>query len=68
MIIDTRRAQGRPDPHKPFLWRPLVIKNVTARMVIFMIGPERFIGHLDGDTLGVTGAFEGTRTLSRLRR
>lgn len=66
LLLDTERMLANDDPEKPFRRDPLVIHNITGRMVVFQISGNRFIGLFQGSTLGVTG--DGIRGSANLRR
>ena len=66
IIIDSRRAQARPDRQLPFQWDAFNIRNVEGNLVVFTIGQELFIGQLNGDELALTSP--GAQQPSILRR
>ncbi|SEQ36276.1 hypothetical protein SAMN05216548_10492 [Faunimonas pinastri] len=68
LTFDIRRSQARVDPQKPFAWKSLVVTNITDDMVVFFIGPMRFVGTVGNDgRLTLTGtAFAGSRTLIKV--
>lgn len=64
--IDAKRAQASVDPVRPFEWRHFLIKEVTAREIVFTIGGELFQASIDEDFLTLTStSFRGSRLLSR---
>ncbi|CAH1658385.1 conserved exported hypothetical protein [Hyphomicrobiales bacterium] len=67
IILDTERMQANASSEKPFERAPLIIRNMTERMVTFSIGEQRFIGLFDGDALALTGdGMTGTVRLLRM--
>lgn len=56
LTIDQGAIMANRDPSKPFDWQPFRIVTTTGTMVVFDIGPDRYIGILGQDTLSVTRA------------
>lgn len=69
LVIDTERLQVNINPDKPFEWRSLRVVNVAGRMVVFDIGPMRYVALMsDPSTMTLTSAsFIGQRSLRRGR-
>lgn len=67
LVIDTERLQVNMDPDKPFEWRPLRVVNVAGHMVVFDIGPMRYVALLsDPSSMTLTSpSFTGQRSLRR---
>ena len=67
LVIDTERLQVNIDPDKPFEWRSLRVVNVAGHMVVFDIGPMRYVALLsDPSTMTLTSpSFVGQRSLHR---
>ena len=47
LFIDTERHQGNADPSRPFNRDSFFIRNVTGNLVVFVIGPDLYVGRLD---------------------
>lgn len=67
LVIDTERLQVNIDPDKPFEWRSLRVVNVAGHMVVFDIGPMRYVALLsDPGSMTLTSpSFTGQRALHR---
>lgn len=66
LLLDAERMLANDNPEKPFRRDPLVIRNITGRMVVFQINRNRFIGLFEGENLRLTG--DGIRGSASLRR
>lgn len=67
LVIDTERLQVNMDPDKPFEWRSFRVVNVAGHMVVFDVGPMRYVALLaDPKTMTLTSpSFTGQRSLHR---
>lgn len=64
--VDSRRAQARMDPDRPFQWQRFAVREIRDGAILFAVGAELYEADLDGDTLTLTGtAFVGARLLHR---
>ncbi|MEH3147965.1 MAG: hypothetical protein PGN34_22095 [Methylobacterium frigidaeris] len=52
--IDQDAVLANDDPSKPFQWSAFTIIDVSGPMIVFDIGPRRYVGLLDGDRLTVS--------------
>jgi hypothetical protein len=66
LVLDTERMQGNLRADLPFQRDALVLRNISAKVVVFDIGTDRFIGLFDGDDLALTGS--SLKRAMRLRR
>lgn len=55
ILIDTERMLASADASRPFQRDSLRIYDMTGAMVTFGVGPRRFIGLFEGDSVTVTG-------------
>ncbi|WP_146170208.1 hypothetical protein [Bosea sp. 124] len=68
LTLDTDRMQGNQRADLPFQREPLLLRNVSAKMVVFDIGTSRFIGLFDRDNLTLTGlSFDRNIRLRRVK-
>lgn len=67
LVVDTKRLQVNMDPDRPFEWRALRVVNVAGHMVVFDVGPMRYVALLsDPSTMTLTSpSFIGQRSLHR---
>ena len=70
LTVDTQRLQVNMDPEKPFEWKALRLINVSGRMIVFDVGPMRYIALMrDPRTMTLTSpSFSGERSLHLTER
>ncbi|CAN5158862.1 hypothetical protein BH10PSE8_BH10PSE8_17890 [soil metagenome] len=65
-VIDTERMLANSDPERSFQRDPLIIRNISGRMVVFEIDRRRYIGLFDTSELSLTGdGIDGALTLRK---
>ncbi len=65
-VIDTERMLANIDPERSFQRDPLIIRNISGRMVVFEIDKRRYIGLFDKSAASITGdGIDGSLTLRR---
>jgi hypothetical protein len=64
VLIDTERMLASTRSGRPFNREPFQIQNVTWPMLIFDVGPERFVAVVENQTMRLTKVrFPGQFTL-----